>query len=378
MSAFQKILLATDFCPASQRAAEVAIELAWNFGCQVDLLHVMEPMPNWPVSESEQRSWADKLLSGVRETLVAGKVHVGESAIAVGPVGDMILRHAYSIDADMILIGAGESPAKGDYRPGPVAEAVIEQAAQPVLAVYPGSPVPKFQKILCPVDFSAPSQRALTNAIRLAKAFHGQLIVLSVVPHIGWISLAGTIPAETWLTSDAKHAIANATARHAEHWKVKFDRWLHPFDFQDVKWTKELRHGKPDDEIIAAAQANGCDLIVMGTTGESGLMRVFLGGTTRRVLRELPCSLLTVKDEDLVDELHEEEVAHVNTLFAKGQALCKAGSYADAIHEFDKVLIHNPFHIPALDARAEACEAIGQQARAIRCRQRANALRLAL
>jgi len=378
MSALKKILLATDFCPASQQAADIAIELAWNFGCQANLLHVMEPMPTWPVSVSEQRGWAETLLNGVRETLVAGKVHVGDSAIVIGPAADTILRHAYTIDADMILMGAGELPAKGDYRPGPVAEAVIERAVQPVLVVYPGSPSPKFQKILCPVDFSDASQRAVGNAIRLAKAFHGQLIVLSVVPHIGWISLAGMIPAETWLTSDAKDAIAAATTRHAEHWEAQFNRWLEHIDFQGVKWTKELRHGKPDDEIIAAAKDNGCDLIVMGATGASGLMRVFVGGTTRRVLRELPCSLLTVKDEDLVDEMQEEEVATVNKLFAQGQALGKARSYPAAIHEFDKVLTHNPFHIPALDARAEACEALGQHARATRCRQRANALRSAL
>jgi universal stress protein E len=375
MSALQNILLATDFCPASQRAADVAIELAWNFGCHVNLLHVMEPMPSWAESAPEQRGWSEKLLSGVRETLVARKVRVGDSAIAIGPAADTILSHALSTDADMILMGAGESPTTGDYRPGPVAEAVIEHALQPVLAVYPGAPSPKFQKIICPVDFSVASQRAVVNAIRLAKAFHGQLIVLSVVPHIGWISLAATIPAETWLTSDAKDAIAKATTRHAEHWRVQFDLWLDQFDFQGVTWTKELRHGKPDDEILAAAQANASDLIVMGTIGASGLMRTFLGGTTRRVLRELPCSLLTVKDEDLVDELDEAEVATVNKLFTEGQTLCKARSYAAAIHEFDKVLIHNPFHIPALDARAEACDAIGQRARATRCRERADALR---
>ena len=40
----------------------------------------------------------------------------------------------------------------------------------------------------------------------------------------------------------------------------------------------------------------------MGATGRTGLAQILLGSTTRRLLRQLPCSLLTVKQEDVLDE----------------------------------------------------------------------------
>jgi nucleotide-binding universal stress UspA family protein len=46
----QSILLATDFRPASEQAAEVAVRLASAFGSRVNLLHVLEPLPSWPVA----------------------------------------------------------------------------------------------------------------------------------------------------------------------------------------------------------------------------------------------------------------------------------------------------------------------------------------
>jgi hypothetical protein len=67
-----------------------------------------------------------------------------------------------------------------------------------------------------------------------------------------------------------------------------------------------------------------------------------------------------------------------NLLFAEGQELLRAKSYDAAIRKFDKALAHNPFHIPALDERGQALEALGQSDRAVRCRQRANTLRRTL
>jgi len=54
-----------------------------------------------------------------------------------------------------------------------------------------------------------------------------------------------------------------------------------------VVHTLVLERGVPHEQIIAAAQKYSADLIVMGATGRSGLVRDLLGSTPRRVLRDL-------------------------------------------------------------------------------------------
>jgi transposase len=62
------------------------------------------------------------------------------------------------------------------------------------------------------------------------------------------------------------------------------------------RWKREaVRRGGP-----AARSLD--DRVGMGATGRSGLLRLLMGSVTRRVLQHLPCSLLTVKDEDLVED----------------------------------------------------------------------------
>jgi nucleotide-binding universal stress UspA family protein len=58
-----------------------------------------------------------------------------------------------------------------------------------------------------------------------------------------------------------------------------------------------VRYGVPQEEIAAAAKELGSDLIIMGATGRTGLVQVLLGSTTRRLMRVMPCSLLTVKQD---------------------------------------------------------------------------------
>ena len=112
------------------------------------------------------------------------KVVATKLPLAGGSPADVILRTAKLKDADLILIGAGERSEFDRFSLGPIAEVVMQHATQPVLAIRPGPPHVTFQRILCPVDNSAASFRGLRNAIRLTKAFKGNLIVLSVVPPV--------------------------------------------------------------------------------------------------------------------------------------------------------------------------------------------------
>jgi nucleotide-binding universal stress UspA family protein len=56
----------------------------------------------------------------------------------------------------------------------------------------------------------------------------------------------------------------------------------------------DLTVGNPVEAILAAAQARGAQLIVMGTHGRSGAERHALGSVAERVVRSARCPVLTV------------------------------------------------------------------------------------
>jgi nucleotide-binding universal stress UspA family protein len=56
-----------------------------------------------------------------------------------------------------------------------------------------------------------------------------------------------------------------------------------------------LAEGDSAEEILRLAQESGCDLIVLGTHGRTGLPRLLMGSVAEQVVRKAPCPVLTVK-----------------------------------------------------------------------------------
>lgn len=362
MRMLQSILVATDLRPESQDVIKAAIEIARVFGSEITLLHVMEPLPTWPIALYEEKEQLTAPLEEQARGIRDRKTTV-TSLLAVGPAASTIVRKAQEIDADLILIGAGRQSNFDAFRAGTVAQAVLEHAVQPVLAIRPGKAKSLFRKILCPTDHSVVSARGLNNAIRLARAFESELHVVSVIPEMRWLSAA----VET----------GTATAPQTEHerrWREEFEKFVETIDFEKVRWTREVREGPPAEEILKCAAEQQADLIVMGSTGRTGLVRMLLGSVTRRVLQHLPCSLLTVKDEDVVEQIFEDDLRQVNLLTAEGRELLKNGCYLPALTKLRQVTAINPFHREALHAQAEAHEKLGQYEEAEACRSRARRL----
>lgn len=61
-----------------------------------------------------------------------------------------------------------------------------------------------------------------------------------------------------------------------------------------VPYETEVVIGTPYKVILERAAAKGCDLIVMGTHGHTGIKEVILGSTTQRLIRRAKIPVLTV------------------------------------------------------------------------------------
>lgn len=364
MRMLQSILLATDFRPAAEAAADTAARLATAFGSRVIPLYAVEPMPTLPITVDEHRAQAHRMLAELIGRLSARDVAVGEPLTPVGPTALTVIQTAQELDVDLIVLGTGNAGWSERAAVGPTTEAILAQAPQPVLAVRAGGRPVTFRKVLCPVDHSTVARRGLLNAARLARAFGGELVVLSVVPAVSWLHAA----AETG-------RLTRAQQEHAARWREEFASFLENVSLADVHWTPEVREGAADEQIAEAARAHGADVIVMGATGRTGLARALLGGTTRRLLRRLSCSLLTVKQEDLTEELFQGDLAVISELMAEGRELMRPGCHLTAAAKFRQVLGLDPFHPGALEGAAAACEQASLADDARRYRDRLGRLR---
>src|SRR4029450_1437552 len=60
--------------------------------------------------------------------------------------------------------------------------------------------------------------------------------------------------------------------------------------------TTEVLFGRAAAAIIEAAETNTADLIVMGTHGHGAVMHVLMGNVAERVVRTVPCPVLTWRE----------------------------------------------------------------------------------
>jgi len=284
MLPIRSILLPNDFSPDSHAAAKTASQLARHSKAKLTLLHVLEPMPQWPVALFELQERADEVLANVGTSLKSDGVEKIKTITRVGRPPETILEVAKHCEADLIVCGAGRLSPFERYSAGPTALAVIEESAVPVVAVPPKGAPPQFKRFLCPVDQSSASAEGLAYAGALAAEFGGELIVMTVVPEVSLIMAA----ADARQFEDAKQI-------HDTRWRDDFKAFFDSHPVTGVHVTTHVGAGRPHEQIIKTARERHCDGIVMGATGRSGLARVLLGSTTRRVLDDLPCALVSVK-----------------------------------------------------------------------------------
>lgn len=357
MRMLQSILLAVECRRVDDAAVDAAVRLAATFGSQLTLLHVVEA--THPAIQLYRMQDAESFLRKLESRLAELQVPVVRSVVKLGAPAQTIVDIAQEVNADLIVIGAGDRRNPAVFTLGPIAETVIAHASQPVLAIRPGDPELNFSRILCPVDQSRTSFRGLQNAVRLAKAIGGELFVLSVIPEVSWLTAA----VETGVLTDAK-------VEHATEWTQEFDQFIQKIDFSGVSWRSEVRFGVPHEQIAAAAKELGSDLIVIGATGRTGIVQVLLGSTTRRLLRDLPCSLLTVKQDDVLEELFESDLASISRMMTEARSLSDTKSHLPAIILYRQVLARDPFHREAISKLTVLLEAIGENDEAARYRNR--------
>jgi nucleotide-binding universal stress UspA family protein len=151
-----------------------------------------------------------------------------------------------------------------------------------------------FRKILCPVDFSEPSLKALKAASELAAHFQSRLYVMHVVPPVPLPYQPETAPAPAPELTPAFHVPSyqlELTTSTEKALKDLVDELIAPG--RQVHLV--VATGDAAAEIVATADREKADVIVIATHGQTGWRRVVFGSVAEKVVRLAPCPVLTIR-----------------------------------------------------------------------------------
>ena len=144
-----------------------------------------------------------------------------------------------------------------------------------------------YGKILVPIDGSETSTRGLNEAIKVAKSQGGQLRLVHIVNEFIFdYSYTPPLNAVNVIESlrKAGRAILDAAQAAAQRQGVKAEAVL-----------LESIGGAAADLILAQAKEWPADLIVMGTHGRRGLVRIAMGSDAEQVVHGAAVPVLLVR-----------------------------------------------------------------------------------
>ena len=143
-----------------------------------------------------------------------------------------------------------------------------------------------FQRILVPTDGSEISQHAVATAIGLAKPLGAEIYTICVKEPFPYGAVAELQPTPPQDFFDAQERTAARNVRAV-------------IDACDqagvVAHAKTVDGLQPWEAIVEHATQEGCDLLVMGSHGRSGLATLFLGSETQTVLKHTTIPVLVVR-----------------------------------------------------------------------------------
>jgi len=135
-----------------------------------------------------------------------------------------------------------------------------------------------YKNIVLAYDGSKFSNKALQEAINIAKSSGGSLLILSVVD----------------ITDEFESEAPGLTDKMTEKLLKSAQKALGKAVASKVKAKVEVHVGDAYEMIVETARKKKADIIVMGSHGRTGLTRLLMGSVTSRVIGHAPCSVIVV------------------------------------------------------------------------------------
>ena len=142
-----------------------------------------------------------------------------------------------------------------------------------------------YKKILLPTDGSTYADQEVERVEKLI-ADDGEIIILSVA---GKLTSSAFQPRKKVRKVNEK--LKKDAQRYVDQMAAKFD--------DDLNVTKMVLTGFPAETIKEVTEKEGVDLIVISSSGKSGLHKFVIGSVAEKVLKDSEIDVLLVHNDDL-------------------------------------------------------------------------------
>jgi nucleotide-binding universal stress UspA family protein len=291
------IIIGVDFSPTMSRVGEwirryVAPDAA------ITLVHAFEPTPlpgflsrlrpaQAPTNddaarlEQELMRWRDE--NGIPDA---------RCVVRAEPAHLLIQRVAREAKATLVVIGARASSDRPWLRLGSTAERLLRGAPSSVLVIH-GRPDAAPRKLLVAVDDAAITPHVLSVAGELADRFDASIHAVHVLSNAAYSHVLSMEAATSKTTAEAQAKLAIDMSAESLRWLQEL--WRNTLRHGQLE--VEIPHGVPGNEILAAAERVGADLIVIGRYGIGRVIPAVLGSVVGSVVHGATCPVLVVAED---------------------------------------------------------------------------------
>lgn len=133
-----------------------------------------------------------------------------------------------------------------------------------------------FKHLLLPTDGSQLSETAIRAGVQFAKSINAKITAFYVMPEFHMLTY------KTEMLTDTKQQFAKDCKAHADQFLAVVVKAAKTADVPCE--TRVQTSDQPYQAIIATAEEQGCDLIMMASHGRRGAQAFLLGSETQKVL----------------------------------------------------------------------------------------------
>lgn len=301
MIEFTRILCAIDFSDTAMRALAYASALAKWYDSKLTVLHVVPAFEESMVSplprlDGEHRTPYASVRADIVKDMRSSVDRIGASTLEPTLLAEEGRPHrgivdcAAALQSHLLVLGTHGREGFDRLLLGSVAEKVVRTAPCPVLTVPPtATPTTPadvvFRRVLCPIDFSPSSLRALEYALDLARQANGSVIVLHALEYMDPEEPGAHVDVD--IRRNRQHFIDHARERLHTQLSLEPRTWC---EIEEVVVVSRAYKA-----ILQRAAATDVDLIVMGAQGSGGVELMLYGSNTQHVVRAATCPVLTVR-----------------------------------------------------------------------------------
>jgi nucleotide-binding universal stress UspA family protein len=142
-------------------------------------------------------------------------------------------------------------------------------------------------KVLVPIDGSKHSTEGLRVASHFAKSNKAKIVILNIIPSVADVDLE--------LSASERDRLLESLKRRGEDLLSKAKDQMKSHGVSDIS-TILITGDSPAQEIVAFAEKEKTDLIVIGSKGKSATARFLLGSVASKVVKYSHCCVYVVKE----------------------------------------------------------------------------------